>query len=137
MEDKGAAVGTIVGFFLDNFAKWNDGLVEMFALNEQCKLDYYTMSLGTAFQSLNGLLNMGTNVIFLMMPTGGADSEENNPILDLNEAAAGDCMPEAFGAAVGALIKETFMVELPDATLDAGEYYEEAGRFASTLNSLF
>ena len=107
----------------------------MFALYEECKLDYYSMSLGTSFQILNGFLNMGTNLLFLAMPSG-SDSDTDNPIYNLNQAAS-DCTPEGFGAASGAFYKALFMVELPDATLNAGEYYEEAGRFGNTLNALF
>ena len=136
MQEKGSGVGTSVGYGLDSFSKWGDGIVEFFALYEECKLDYYAMSLGTSFQTLNGALNMGTNILFLAMPTEGAASTTNNPILALNTAATSDCTPESFGAASGALYKALFMVELPDATLDAGEYYEEAGRFGNAISSL-
>jgi hypothetical protein len=110
MENKGAGVGTEAGYYIDSISKWGDGVVEMFSLFEECKLDYYLMSFGTSFQTLNGLLNMGTNVLFMMMPTEGIASTTNNPILTLNNASGEGCSPATFGAAFGGFLQSLFMV---------------------------
>ena len=54
------------GWGVHNIQMFNDITVEMFGLYEKCSLDFFVMQTGVYTQSLSGLLNFATNIIFKM-----------------------------------------------------------------------
>lgn len=49
---------------MSKIVKYNSVLTAGFNLYNACDVDYFNMAIGTNFQSVSGLMNFGTNILY-------------------------------------------------------------------------
>ena len=102
---------------MDTATKWLDSFVLMTNLYNDCALDYYVQSFGNFTNSISGIINLFTNLMFRFF-----SSDDETIFTNMSTAVNADNLNDT-GLYFGQFMKVLFVAEIPvETTVNVDRY---------------